>query len=102
MAFNLFTFTFLVAIFSYVATLLWLNIRQNKAVIGSSNAVPSEFSQKITLEQHQKAANYTHAKLTLNYFEVVFSALVLLAWTLGGGLNWLDGFWHSLSDKPQH
>jgi STE24 endopeptidase len=47
----------------------------------------------------KKAANYTHAKLTLNYFEVVFSALVLLAWTLGGGLNWLDGFWHSLSDN---
>jgi len=98
MAFNFFTLLFLIAIFSYVVTLLWLNIRQNKAVTGSSGAVPSEFSQKITLEQHQKAADYTCAKLNLNYFEVVFSAFVLLAWTLGGGLEWLDGFWRAFSD----
>ncbi|CAC9443162.1 Peptidase, M48 family [Bathymodiolus heckerae thiotrophic gill symbiont] len=99
MTFNLFTLLFLMAMLSYVVILLWLNTRQTKAVLDSFDKVPDEFAQKITLEQHQKAANYTHAKLTLNYFEVVFSALVLLAWTLGGGLNWLDSFWHSLSDN---
>ena len=95
MAFNFFTLIFLIAILSYVVTLLWLNLRQDKAVSKSFNAVPAEFSEKITLEQHQKAAQYTQAKLLVNHFEIIFSTLVLLVWTLGGGLNWLDTFWQT-------
>ncbi|SHN92118.1 Peptidase, M48 family, partial [Bathymodiolus heckerae thiotrophic gill symbiont] len=33
----------------------------------------------------------------VNHFEIIFSTLVLLAWTLGGGLNWLDNTWQALS-----
>ena len=95
MAFNLFTLIFLIATLSYVVTLLWLNLRQDKAVSKSFNAVPAEFSEKITLEQHQKAAQYTQAKLLVNHFEIIFSTLVLLIWTLGGGLNLLDIFWQT-------
>ncbi|MDC0888647.1 M48 family metallopeptidase [Candidatus Thioglobus sp.] len=95
MAFNLFTLIFLIATLSYVVTMLWLNLRQDKAVSKSFNAVPAEFSEKITLEQHQKAAQYTQAKLLVNHFEIIFSTLVLLIWTLGGGLNWLDTFWQT-------
>lgn len=95
MAFNFFTLIFLIAILSYVVTLLWLNLRQDKAVSKSFNAVPGEFSEKITLEQHQKAAQYTQAKLLVNHFEIIFSTLVLLVWTLGGGLNWLDTIWQT-------
>ena len=91
--FNLFTLVFLAATLSYVITLLWLNLRQDKAVAKSFNTVPDEFSEKITLDQHQKAAEYTQAKLLVNHFEIIFSAVVLLAWTLGGGLNWLDTIW---------
>ena len=93
MKFNLFTLIFLMATLSYVVTLLWLNVRQNKAVAKSFDAVPVEFQEKITLDQHQKAAQYTQAKLTVNHFEVIFSTVLLLAWTLGGGLNALDAFW---------
>lgn len=74
-------------------TLLWLNVRQDKAVATSFGSVPAEFKEKITLEQHQKAAEYTQAKLSVNHFEIIFSTVVLLVWTLGGGLNWLDGAW---------
>jgi STE24 endopeptidase len=95
MAFNLFTLIFLIATLSYVVTLLWLNLRQDKAVSKSFNAVPAEFSEKITLEQHQKAAQYTQATLLVNHFEIIFSTLVLLIWTLGGGLNWLDTIWQT-------
>ena len=98
MEFNLFTLVFLVATLSYVITLLWLNIRQDKAVDKSFNAVPAEFSEKITLEQHQKAGEYTQAKLLVNHFEIIFSTVVLLIWTLGGGLSWLDGLWQTLTD----
>ncbi|SMN00159.1 Peptidase, M48 family [uncultured Candidatus Thioglobus sp.] len=99
MKFNLFTLLFLIATFSYILTLLWLNIRQNKAVIRSFDKVPDEFAEKITLEQHQKAAEYTQAKLKVTHFEVIFASIVLLLWTLGGGLNWLDGLWRSLADN---
>ena len=98
MEFNTFTLVFLIATLSYVITLLWLNVRQNKAVAKSFDAVPLEFQEKITLDQHQKAAQYTQAKLTVNHFEVIFSTVVLLIWTLGGGLSWLDGLWQTLTD----
>ena len=95
MEFNLFTLAFLIASLSYVITLLWLNVRQDEAVAKSFNAVPNEFGEKITLEDHQKAAEYTQAKLLVNHFEIIFSIVVLLAWTLGGGLNWLDSIWQT-------
>ncbi len=96
MQFNLFTLVFLIATFAYVITLLWLNLRQDRAVAKSFDAVPAEFSEKISLKQHQKAAEYTQAKLLVNHFEIIFSTIVLLVWTLGGGLNWLDGAWQAL------
>ncbi len=99
MEFNIFTLVFLAATLAYVITLLWLNLRQDKAVAASFTGVPAEFSEKITLEQHQKAAEYTQAKLLVNHFEVIFSTLVLLAWTLGGGLNWLDQAWTGITDN---
>jgi STE24 endopeptidase len=99
MEFNLFTLVFLIATLSYVVTLLWLNVRQDKAVIKSYEQVPSEFSKKITLKEHQKSAEYTQSKLTVNHFEVMFSTVVLLAWTIGGGMNWLDSIWQGLSDN---
>ncbi len=99
MEFNLFTLVFLIAILSYVVTLLWLNVRQDKAVIKSYEQVPNEFSKKITLKEHQKAAEYTQAKLTVNHFEIMFSTVVLLAWTIGGGMNWLDSFWQAQTEN---
>ena len=95
MKYNLFTLVFLISTLSYVITLLWLNVRQDKAVIKSFDTVPSEFHEKISLKDHQKAAEYTQAKLLVNHFEIIFSSIVLLAWTLGGGLNWLDSIWQT-------
>ena len=95
MEFNLFTLVFLAATLGYVVTLLWLNLRQDKAVIASCEQVPEAFADHISLSQHQKAAEYTQAKLLVNHFEIIFSALVLLLWTLGGGLDWLDQFWRT-------
>jgi STE24 endopeptidase len=99
MAFNLFTLIFLIVAFSYVIVLLWLNIRQSKAIVQSFDEIPSEFSKKITLKEHQKAAEYTQAKLKLNHFEVIFSTTVLLLWTLGGGLDYLDNIWQAQTDN---
>ena len=99
MEFNLFTLIFLMVALSYVVTLLWLNLRQDRAIIASYEQVPKTFANNISLAQHQKAGEYTQAKLLVNHFEIIFSVLVLLIWTLGGGLDLLDGFWQAQFDN---
>ena len=100
MEFNFFTFIFLFAILTSVLALLWLNFRQDKAIKISFNEVPEGFKETITLEDHQKAGHYTQAKLLVNHFEIIFSTIVLLIWTLGGAMNWLDIFWHERISDP--
>jgi STE24 endopeptidase len=95
MEFNLFTFIFLLAILTSVITLLWLNFRQDRAIKATFDAVPENFKDSISLEDHQKAGRYTQAKLLVSHFEVIFSTIVLLIWTIGGGINWLDIFWRN-------
>jgi len=100
MEFNFFTFIFLFAILTSVVALLWLNFRQDRAIKSSFNEVPEGFNETITLEDHQKAGHYTQAKLLANHFEIIFSTIVLLLWTVGGAMNWLDVFWHERISDP--
>jgi len=100
MEFNFFTFIFLFAILTSVVALLWLNFRQDRAIKSSFNEVPEGFNETISLEDHQKAGHYTQAKLLANHFEIIFSTIVLLIWTLGGAMNWLDVFWHERISDP--
>ena len=100
MEFNFFTFIFLFAILTSVLALLWLNFRQDRAIKISFNEVPEGFTETITLEDHQKAGHYTQAKLLANHFEIIFSTIVLLVWTLGGAMNWLDIYWHERISDP--
>ncbi len=68
---------------------LWLNLRQKRAIHKSFNQVPIPFDQHITLEEHQKAARYNLAKLTENRYELAYIALLVLIFTLGGGIDWI-------------
>jgi len=38
--------------------------------------------------------------LLVNHFEIIFSTIVLLIWTLGGAMNWLDIFWDERISDP--
>ena len=100
MEFNLFTFIFLFAILTSVIALLWLNFRQDRAIDNSFDEVPKGFNEKIKLKDHQKAGRYTKAKLLLNHFEIIFSTIVLLVWTIGGAINWIDSFWSERVSDP--
>ena len=84
-----FTYIFLAFLFFSLFTELFLANRQSKSVVLLRYAVPAEFSSKITLEDHQKAADYTLAKLGLGFWEIIFSKVVLLSLTLLGLLNLL-------------
>lgn len=50
------------------------------------------FSNTVSLESHQKAADYTIAKTRLGLIELALGAAVLLCWTLLGGLSALNSF----------
>jgi len=90
---------FLVATGCYLATLLYLNLRQNRAVKKSFDSVPQDFINNISIEEHQKAANYTQAKIKIGNIEMIFSSAILLLWTIGGGIDYLDQVWQSQTDN---
>jgi STE24 endopeptidase len=68
----------------------WLGRRQINHVQSHRGTVPTAFSQNITLEAHQNAADYSIAKSRLALVESMSHAILLLLLTLGGILQWLD------------
>ena len=88
-----FTLAFLAALATATATRLWLAARHVRHVAANRVAVPAEFAGSITLAAHQKAADYTVVKTRLHMLEAVVGAGVLLAFTLGGGLQALFELW---------
>ncbi len=92
------TFTYLFLTFLLASTLvqIYLSLRQKQYVSTHRTQVPSAFVGKISLEEHQKAADYTLAKGNFGRIELLISLVLLLVWTLGGGLDWLDNAWRSL------
>ena len=88
-----FTLVFLAALAITTVARLWLSLRHLRHVSRHRELVPHEFSGRITLSSHQKAADYTGAKTRLGMIETVMGVLVLLVLTLGGGLQWLSDAW---------
>nr|WP_303803290.1 M48 family metallopeptidase [Snodgrassella alvi] len=66
-----------------------MSIRQSQAVLSHRDSVPTAFVHSISLPEHQKAADYTLAKQRLARYEILFQSLLLLVFTLGGGLDLL-------------
>jgi STE24 endopeptidase len=81
-------------------TRVWLGRRHVSFMQAHRNEVPKAFSKDISLEAHQKAADYSSAKTRLVIAEGVVQALLLLLLTLGGGLQSIDEIWRSV--LPNH
>ncbi len=88
-----FTLLFLAAFTLTLAARLWLKLRQIRHVAAHRSAVPAEFAERISLASHQKAANYTIDLSRTAILGTLSEAALLLAFTLGGGLAALHGFW---------
>ena len=86
----IFTIVFLIALAVTFLTRMWLAKRHIDHVISHRDQVPQDFSSQISLEAHQKAADYTCAKTRLGYVSIVLDVALLLILTLGGGLNALN------------
>jgi len=68
----------------------WLASRQIRHILTHRNAVPPQFSEKIPLAAHQKAADYTIAKTKFGLLTLLVGTVVLIGFTLLGGLQSLS------------
>jgi STE24 endopeptidase len=85
-----FTGVFSAALVLGLLTRFYLATRQIRHVARHRGAVPAAFAGTISLEAHQKAAEYTIAKARFGMLEMAFGAAVLLGWTLLGGIDTLN------------
>ena len=97
---NAFTGLFLLALAASLALEYWLLWRQARAVATHRDRVPEPFADRISLQQHRKAADYTLARIGHARASQFVGALLLLAWTLGGGLELLDRLWRETHLDP--
>ena len=87
-----FTQLFLFFLFLTCIVRFWLAVRQLHTVKKYRNSVPEQFTGRITLSAHQKAAAYTIAKTRFSLISLTVDTVVLLGFTLFGGLQYLAEF----------
>ena len=95
-----FTLVFLAATGLTTALQVWLARRHVAHILAHKACVPAVFSDKIGLAAHQKAADYTVAKTRLSFVQITVEVIVLLAFTLGGGIEQLARAWHGVFQSP--
>jgi STE24 endopeptidase len=91
-----FTLTFVSLLIASTLIRLWLGGRHITYVQTHRNHVPEAFSDHITLDAHQKAADYTSVKTKLALTEVVVQSILLATLTLGGLLQLIDESWRNV------
>ena len=98
----LFSALFAAALLLSVGLRIWLSLRQIRHVSSHRAQVPADFQSVVSLASHQKAADYTLSKTRFGIFAMVFNAVVLVAWTLLGGLNALNQGLDQLLPVAEH
>ena len=79
---------------------IWLGSRHIHFILGHRHQVPDAFAKNISLEAHQKAADYTSAKTKLALVEIFAQAVLLFFFTIGHGLQAIDNVWQGF--VPDH
>lgn len=97
---NTFTYIFLIALVISYSVQFWLSRRQSDYVLKHRTKVPEAFTKSITLEAHQKAADYTIEKGKLGDIDSVVGIIFLLLLTLGGGISMVFEFWAGSELSP--
>jgi STE24 endopeptidase len=99
-----FTLLFLAALALTTLLRLWLARRHLRHIAAHRGAVPEAFRDSIALAAHQRAADYTTARVRLGLLDVIVGALLVLALTLGGLLQAMHDGWTALGlggDRPR-
>jgi STE24 endopeptidase len=95
-----FTLLFLFALAGSLLLRFWLAARQLIHVKKHRDTVPGSFAGKVPLADHHKAADYTVTNTRIGMVTLAYDSLLLLGWTLGGGLDWLDKNWLAAGLHP--
>lgn len=93
---QIFTTVFLSFLGASVIVRLWLTQRQIRHIRAHHAQVPAAFADRISLQDHQRAADYSCSKLRFGRILLAWETLWLLLWTLGGGINLIDQWWSGL------
>ncbi|MDX8379592.1 MAG: M48 family metallopeptidase [Gallionella sp.] len=94
-----FTVIFIAALALTTLTKIWLARRHLSHIAAHRATVPAAFLEKITLESHQKGADYTTEKTRFAMLAMLFDAATLLIFTVGGGIQWVTNFSHGGFDS---
>lgn len=97
---QVFTIIFLAFVIASVSVRLWLAQRQIRHIRAHYSRVPEAFADKIALEDHHRAADYSCAKLDTGRVMLAWDTLWLLLWTLGGGIDLIDHWWIDFEFGP--
>lgn len=84
------TSTFALMLLAIMVLKLWLGSRQIRHVARHRDQVPPAFARSIALAVHRKAADYTVTKTRFGMLELALGSVVLMGWTLLGGLSALN------------
>lgn len=95
-----FTSVFLAVFILTFGLRLWLALRQMRHVWLHRDRPPEAFAADYPPEAHRKAADYTLAKTRVGLLNMALDGVLLLAFTLGGGLQWLHDGLSTLVDGP--
>ena len=72
---------------------VWLGSRHITHILAARGSVPEQFADRISLHAHQRAADYSVTRTRFGRLALAIEIVVLLAFTLGGGLQALHDFW---------
>jgi STE24 endopeptidase len=97
---NTFTYLFLIALTGTLVLRVWLAARHIAHVRKHRDTVPDSFAGRVPIEDHHKAADYTLTNTQIGIIALLYDSLLLLVWTLGGGLEWLDNSWRDAALHP--
>jgi STE24 endopeptidase len=89
---HLMTAAFVAALCLSLAVRLWLLTRQMRHVAAHRGAVPTVFAARVSIQAHQRAADYTLAQGRLALVNSAVGTATVVAWTLLGGLDALNGW----------
>ena len=97
-----FSLAFLVMLMLTTLLRVALSVRHWRHVQAHRAAVPPAFAAQITLADHQKAADYSVAKIRVGLLELATEVGLLLVFTFGGLLGAIDTFWRTQLDGYTH
>ena len=86
----LLTISFALSLTTSLLLKVWLTVRQIKHVAQHRNRVPGAFLDTVALSAHQRAADYTVAKARTDLLELAIGSIILVSWTLLGGLSTIN------------